>query len=51
LKFLLDENVPISIKDVIHDLGFDAFTLYDFVSRRTILLECLCLQYPNIITL
>ena len=30
MKFLLDENVPISIKDVIHDLGFDVFTLHDF---------------------
>jgi len=30
LKFLLDENVPISIKDVIHELGFDVFTLHDF---------------------
>jgi len=30
LKFLLDENVPISIKDVIHDLGFEVFTLHDF---------------------
>ena len=28
--FLLDENVPISVKDIIHDLGFDVFTLYDF---------------------
>ena len=28
--FLLDENVPLSIKDVIHDLGFDVFTLHDF---------------------
>ena len=28
--FLLDENVPISIKDVIRDLGFDVFTLHDF---------------------
>ena len=28
--FLLDENVPISIKDVIHELGFDVFTLHDF---------------------
>jgi predicted nuclease of predicted toxin-antitoxin system len=30
LLFLLDENVPISIKDVIRDLGFDVFTLHDF---------------------
>jgi len=30
LNFLLDENVPISIKDVIHDLGFNVFTLHDF---------------------
>jgi len=30
LNFLLDENVPISIKDVIHDLGFDVLTLHDF---------------------
>ena len=30
MKFLLDENVPISIKDVIHDLGFEVFTLHDF---------------------
>ena len=30
MKFLLDENVPISIKDIIHDLGFDVFTLHDF---------------------
>ena len=30
MKFLLDENVPISIKDVIHDLGFDVFSLHDF---------------------
>ncbi len=28
--FLLDENVPISVKDIIHDLGFDVFTLHDF---------------------
>ena len=28
--FLLDENVPISTKDVIQDLGFDVFTLHDF---------------------
>ena len=28
--FLLDENVPISVKDVIHELGFDVFTLHDF---------------------
>jgi hypothetical protein len=30
LKFLLDENVLISIKDVIRDLGFDTFTIHDF---------------------
>jgi len=30
LKFLLDENVPISIKKVIQDNGFEAFTLHDF---------------------
>jgi len=30
LKFLLDENVPVSIKDVIYDLGFDVYTLHDF---------------------
>ena len=30
MKFLLDENVPVSIKDVIHDLGFEVFTLHDF---------------------
>jgi len=30
LKFLLDENVPVSIKDVIHDLGFNVYTLHDF---------------------
>ena len=30
MNFLLDENVPISIKDVIHDLGFKVFTLHDF---------------------
>jgi len=30
LIFLLDENVPLSIKDVIHDLGFEVFTLFDF---------------------
>ncbi|MFX1532529.1 MAG: DUF5615 family PIN-like protein [Promethearchaeota archaeon] len=28
--FLLDENVPLSIKDLIHELGFDVFTLHDF---------------------
>lgn len=28
--FLLDENVPISIKDVIRELGFDVLTLHDF---------------------
>lgn len=30
MKFLLDENVPISIRETIHDLGFDVFTLHDF---------------------
>jgi len=30
LNFLLDENVPLSIKDVIRDLGFNVFTLHDF---------------------
>ena len=30
MKFLLDENVPISIKRLIHDLGFEVFTLHDF---------------------
>ena len=30
MNFLLDENVPISIKDVIQELGFDVFTLHDF---------------------
>jgi len=30
LKILLDENVPILIIDVIHDLGFNVFTLHDF---------------------
>ena len=30
MNFLLDENVPISIKNLIHGLGFDAFTLHDF---------------------
>ena len=30
MKFLLDENVPISIKKVIQDKGFEAFTLHDF---------------------
>ncbi len=30
MKFLLDENVPLSIKEAIHDLGFDVFTLHDF---------------------
>ena len=28
--FLLDEDVPISIKDVIRELGFEVFTLHDF---------------------
>jgi len=30
LNFLLDENVPNSIKDLIHELGFDVFILHDF---------------------
>ena len=30
MNFLLDENEPLSIKNVIHDLGFDVFTLHDF---------------------
>ena len=30
MNFLLDENVPISVKDIIHDLGFNVFTLHDF---------------------
>jgi hypothetical protein len=30
LIFLLDENVPISVKNVIQDLGFNVFTLHDF---------------------
>ena len=30
MNFLLDENVPISVKDIIHDLGFNIFTLHDF---------------------
>ncbi|MFX1575484.1 MAG: DUF5615 family PIN-like protein [Promethearchaeota archaeon] len=29
MKFLL-ENVPLSIKNLFHDLGFDVFTLYDY---------------------
>ena len=28
--FLLDENVPISVKNVIQDLGFNVLTLHDF---------------------
>ena len=34
MKFLLYENVPISIKNVIHDLGFAVFTLHDFNMLR-----------------
>ena len=30
MKFLLDENVPVSIKKVINTLGYEAFTLHDF---------------------
>ena len=30
MKFLLDENVPVSIKKVIHTLGYEALTLHDF---------------------
>ena len=30
MNFLLDENVPLSVKDVIHNLGFSVFTLHDF---------------------
>ena len=30
MNFLLDENVPISVKEVILDLGFNVFTLHDF---------------------
>ena len=30
MKFLLDENVPISIKNVIKDLGHEGFSLHDF---------------------
>jgi len=30
LKFILDENVPLSIKRVILDLGFEAYSLHDF---------------------
>ena len=30
MKFLLDENVPISVKKIIHNLGLDVFTLHDF---------------------
>jgi len=30
LKFLLDENVSVPIKDVIHDLGFNVYALHDF---------------------
>ena len=28
--FLFDENVPLSVKDVIHNLGFKVLTLHDF---------------------
>ena len=31
--FLLDENVPMSVKTVIHDFGFNVFTLHDFNLR------------------
>ncbi|MFX1476709.1 MAG: DUF5615 family PIN-like protein [Promethearchaeota archaeon] len=30
MNFLLDENVPLSVKDAIHNLGFNVFTLHDF---------------------
>jgi len=30
LKFLLDENVPLSIKSVIQEFGFEVLTLHDF---------------------
>lgn len=30
MKFLLDENVPISIKKIIQDNGFEAASLHDF---------------------
>jgi len=30
LKFLLDENVPISLKKIILDLGYQVVTLHDF---------------------
>lgn len=30
MKFLLDENVPLSIKTVIREFGFEVFTLHDF---------------------
>ncbi|KKL17900.1 hypothetical protein LCGC14_2480930, partial [marine sediment metagenome] len=30
MNFLHEENVSISIKDEIHDLGFDVCTLHDF---------------------
>ncbi|MBA7512609.1 hypothetical protein ES705_04617 [subsurface metagenome] len=30
MNFLLDENVPVSIKKVIQELGYEAFTLHDF---------------------
>lgn len=29
MKFLLDENVPISIKKIINQLGYEAITLKD----------------------
>ena len=29
MKFLLDENVPLSIKKIINDLGYEAITLKD----------------------
>lgn len=30
MKFLLDENIPISIKKIIQDLGYEVFSLHDF---------------------
>ena len=30
MKFLLDENVPISIKKIFKTLGYEALTLHDF---------------------
>ena len=30
MKFLLDENMPISIKKIIRDLSYEVFTLHDF---------------------